>query len=98
MVIRIVKMHFKNEQLDSFLSLFNRYKSDIRNSRGCRSLELYQDQDNSCLFFTNSHWDSQTDLDNYRNSELFKEVWPATKAMFSERAQAWSVNKIVSLP
>ena len=98
MLIRIVKMHFKVEKVEAFLTLFERYKSDIRNTHGCRGLELYQDQDKPQLCFTYSLWDSEDHLDDYRKSELFKKVWPATKLMFKEKAEAWSVNKIVSLP
>ena len=37
------------------------------------------------------------DLENYRNSALFKNVWAKTKVLFNDKPQAWSVNKNVSL-
>ncbi|MBT8258970.1 MAG: antibiotic biosynthesis monooxygenase [Bacteroidia bacterium] len=98
MLIRIVKMNFKTEEIDNFLELFSRYKNDIRKSTGCCGLELYQDIDELNMFFTYSFWESQQDLEHYRQSEIFKMVWPKTKAMFKDKAHAWSVNKIVSLP
>ncbi|MBT8268333.1 MAG: antibiotic biosynthesis monooxygenase [Flavobacteriaceae bacterium] len=98
MLIRIVKMNFKTEEIDNFLELFSRYKNDIRKSTGCCGLELYQDIDELNMFFTYSFWESQQDLEHYRQSEIFKMVWPKTKAMFKDKADAWSVNKIVSLP
>ena len=35
--------------------------------------------------------------DAYRKSSFFKEVWTNTRKMFTEKAEAWSVDKIVSL-
>jgi heme-degrading monooxygenase HmoA len=47
---------------------------------------------NPNIFFTYSFWQSQNDLEKYRNSALFKEVWSKTKKMFAEKAQAWSTE------
>jgi hypothetical protein len=49
------------------------------------------------MFFTYSYWDDATDLENYRNSEFFKSVWAKTKVLFSEKPEAWSVNKLETL-
>ena len=48
-------------------------------------------------FFTYSYWDSENDLNNYRKSELFNEVWTFTKKLFNAKPEAWSVEKLVSL-
>ena len=98
MIIRIVKMHFKEDKIDDFLNHFNLHKATIRNFKGNMFLELYQDKDNASTFFTYSFWQSDEDLLSYRNSEFFKEVWQKTKIYFSEKPSAWSVKKIVSLP
>ena len=50
------------------------------------------------MFFTYSYWNSENDLNEYRNSELFAKVWAETKPMFAEKAQAWSVACKVELP
>jgi len=60
-------------------------------------LELYQDKNNPELFFTYSYWETEIDLENYRNSELFYDVWQFTKQLFNAKPEAWSVNKLVSL-
>ena len=39
-------------------------------------------------FFTFSHWESEADLNAYRESALFGEVWPKTKALFYDKPQA----------
>lgn len=98
MLLRIVRMTFKTEEVDNFLRLFDEHKEAIRESDGCTGLELMRDKDNPMIFFTYSRWHTKENLEAYRKSELFKKIWPKTKSMFSERAEAWSVDKIVSLP
>jgi heme-degrading monooxygenase HmoA len=58
---------------------------------------LYQDKSNKSIFFTYSYWETEADLDNYKNSALFDEVWTFTKKLFNAKPEAWSVNKLVSL-
>jgi heme-degrading monooxygenase HmoA len=76
---------------------FELMKAHIRNAPGNRLLELYQDKNNPCVFFTYSYWDSESDLDKYRNSALFDEIWTFTKKLFNAKPEAWSVDKLVSL-
>jgi len=97
MLIRIVKMTFAAEKIDDFQDRFHSIKEKIISFEGCQLLELYQDKDNPNVFFTYSYWDSEEALNQYRKSSFFKEVWTNTKKMFTERAEAWSVDKIVSL-
>lgn len=97
MLVRIVKMIFKEDKIDEFLINFNENKDKIRNTTGCNFLELYRDKTNSTIFFTYSYWDTEQDLNNYKNSNLFKNVWIKTKILFSDKPEAWSVTKIVSL-
>ena len=98
MLVRIVKMSFNNTLIDRFLNLFETHKYDIRSYPGCAYLELYQDKEQKNIFFTYSYWKSEVELNNYRQSELFKEVWSETKKLFNDKPLAWSVNKVVSLP
>lgn len=97
MFVRIVKMVFAEDSTGVFLQNFNNVKEDIRNVPGCRLLELYRDKDNPQVFFTYSYWEREQDLENYRNSDLFKGVWAITKPLFAQKAEAWSVDKMVSL-
>ena len=98
MFIRIVKMSFEEKCIETFLENFHQNKIDIRNFEGCHLLELYRDKDLANVFFTYSYWEAQENLDNYRQSDLFKSVWAKTKILFNDKPQAWSVDKIVSLP
>lgn len=97
MLVRIVKMTFDPEKIDDFQETFHKIKDKIVAFDGCQLVELYQDKNNKCIFFTYSYWKSEAHLESYRNSSFFKEVWSGTKKMFSAKAEAWSVDKIVSL-
>ena len=97
MFVRIVKMSFSTKNIDKFLKMFEEKKELIRNSDGCKLLELYQDKNNPEIFFTYSYWENDSDLENYKNSELFTTVWAKTKTFFNDKPQAWSVNKKTSL-
>jgi heme-degrading monooxygenase HmoA len=97
MFVRIVKMSFHPENIPAFLDNFEIMKTKIRNAEGNRLLELYQDKNDTNIFFTYSYWETEADLENYRQSELFYDVWEFTKRLFNDKPQAWSVDKLVSL-
>lgn len=94
MITRIVKMTFKKENTDEFIKIFEETKLLIKSFEGCLRLELLKDQSNNFTFFTISHWNSEEDLEQYRNSYLFKSTWSKVKPLFSEKAQAWSLVTI----
>ena len=94
MIKRIVKMEFKDEKINAFISLIEINKEKIVESKGCVSLEILQDIKNKNVFFTYSCWEREEDLNNYRNSTLFNEVWKETKTYFNNKPLAWSVNII----
>jgi (4S)-4-hydroxy-5-phosphonooxypentane-2,3-dione isomerase len=93
-IIRIVKMEFEPTKVETFLDLFHTTRDKIANSQGCLGLELLNDIGASNRFFTHSMWESEQDLENYRNSELFKQTWLKTKVMFNNKPEAWSLNPI----
>ncbi len=97
MFVRIVKMSFEPFNIEKFLTNFEENKEQIRNFDGCEFLELYRDKHNTNVFFTYSFWNSENDLENYRHSNLFKNVWAKTKPLFNAKPEAWSVDKLVSL-
>lgn len=94
MFTRIVKMEFQAEYIPAFLANFEQVKSKIRNFPGCSHLELYGDKNDETVYFTYSKWNATIDLENYRKSDLFKNVWATTKPMFRSKAQAWSVDVV----
>ncbi len=87
-------MTFKAEEISAFLTLFNNKKNLIAGFPGCQGVRLLNDVHSSEIFYTYSHWNSPNDLDNYRNSELFREVWAETKIKFSDKPEAWSYEEI----
>lgn len=97
MLTRIVKMTFKSEHVDEFKALMQVNSKRIKAFPGCVYLQILQDQRQPNIFFTYSHWESDAHLQQYRHSALFAEVWPAAKAGFAERAEAWSVDRFIEL-
>ena len=98
MIVRIVKMEFKEECVQDFIDLFESKKEEIRSFDGCRYLELLQGTEaKSKVFMTYSYWESEKELNNYRYSNLFEETWALTKKMFARKAEAISFKKLHSL-
>jgi heme-degrading monooxygenase HmoA len=94
MIVRIVRMQFRPGETDAFLDIFNASKHLIRQFEGCQRLSLYTEAGLPNVYFTYSIWDTLEHLDDYRNSELFRETWVKTKAVFDEKAQAWSMEEV----
>lgn len=92
MLIRIVKMQFKEGTIDQFETIFGSSHPRIRAFDGCMHLSLIRDIDNPNVFFTISHWTSEKALETYRQSELFRSTWNKTKPLFEKRAEAWSTS------
>jgi quinol monooxygenase YgiN len=93
MINRLVRMHFKTDEIAVFLEIFEHSKEHIRSFPGCRHLELWADTREKGVFFTYSRWDSEESLDHYRYSPLFKSVWSRVKPLFAQPATAWSLEK-----
>lgn len=92
MIVRIVRMTLLPDAVDSFLELYDRVSPDIRQRPGCHGLRLYRDVRWPSVLTTLSSWESETDLEAYRNSELFRATWAATRPLFAAPAEAWSQN------
>ena len=97
MIIRIVRMHFTEAGVDEFLEIFEANKVAIRNFAGCTHLQLLKDAEDPNCYTTLSHWTDAQSLENYRKSELFGKVWGRVKTLFSERTQAFSLEKFIEL-
>ena len=93
MIVRVVKMTFREDQLAKFFSLFEKQKTQIREFEGCLHLELLQDVADPRICFTYSHWDSEGSLDAYRHSDFFRETWQQTKALFEAKPEAWTLQQ-----
>lgn len=94
MITRIVKLHFQEEKVEDFLLLFDQVVTKVNGFPGCHKMYMLRDIKNQSIFITHSLWDSEEDLNNYRDSELFLSIWPTIKPWFAERAQAWSLENV----
>lgn len=94
MITRLVIMSFREEAVEDFLQLFDEHKELIRGVEGCEDLKLIQNTRNPTEISTLSRWKSERHLNNYRNSELFGKVWPATKKLFESQPEATSFEEI----
>lgn len=94
MIVRVVRMKFRADAVAKFRALFSERKATIAGFDGCVHLELWQDANDENIFCTYSHWESEAHLNRYRFSEFFKDTWTRTKALFAEKAVAWSVTRV----
>jgi quinol monooxygenase YgiN len=93
MIIRIVKIHFKENHLNDFFALFETVKWQVASFPECHGMKLLQDKNNPSIVMTYSLWESEAALENYRKSDLFSSIWPNIKPWFEEKAEAWTVEE-----
>jgi heme-degrading monooxygenase HmoA len=95
MIKRIVKMTFREEAVQTFVTdVFEQSKVHIRSFEGCRHMELLQHKSRTNILFTLSIWENEDALNAYRASALFADTWAKTKALFAEKAEAWTLELI----
>ena len=87
-------MTFDENRINDFIKCTEKIRTTIRSFKGCEGLEILQDAKQKNIFFTYSKWQSERDLDNYRKSDFFREIWPNTKKMFSGKPEAWTVENV----
>lgn len=97
-MVRYVRMHFRPEEIANFLLVFAQYQDRIRAVSGCQYLALQHDLTDEGCWMTHSRWASEEDLEAYRRSDLFREVWGKTKVLFSKSPEAYSVKNHIELP
>lgn len=97
MIKRIVKMQFRSDETAAFKQIYESSRHLIRAFEGCEHVELLNDTHQPEVFFTFSIWQSEAHLNTYRQSDLFKGVWSRTKALFAQKAEAWTVE-VVNFP
>lgn len=93
MIIRLVKMTFRADEVARFQALFEGWRHRIIAFPGCRHLQLLHDVRDPRVFFTYSEWDGPEDLEAYRRSDVFASVWPVVKVAFDAPAEAWTVER-----
>ena len=91
-MVRIVQLTFKEEYFDDFLTHFETVKDAINAFPGCKGMKLLKNKKRHGVVFTYSEWESEADLENYRNSALFGSIWPKVKQWFDDKPRAWSTD------
>lgn len=94
MIIRIVKMTFRDDSSETFKEFTISIKNTIQSFDGCLNINVLRDKHNPNIFFTYSHWESEEHLNRYRDSEFFKTTWAKTKQWFDAKPEAWTVEEI----
>lgn len=97
MLIRVVKMVFRPGFVDTFMSMMAENAGRIRAFDGCEHLEILQDRNDGSTVFTYSHWRDEHALENYRNSDTFRELWSFGRGQFAEKPAAWSFDRVIHL-
>ncbi len=88
-------MTFREEAVQTFVAeVFEQSKARIRAFEGCQQMELLRHKSRPNVLFTLSIWDEEASLEAYRASALFTDTWAKTKALFAEKAEAWTVEVI----
>lgn len=94
MITRVVKMTFREDEIQRFKQIFAESAALIQSFEGCGEVRLMQDNRNENVYFTLSKWQSEEHLNSYRSSVLFETTWAKVKPLFSEKAKAWSLLDI----
>jgi len=89
-LVRIVRLTFCPDAVDTFLDRFDESAPRVRAFPGCRRLELWRDPDTPTAFTTLTYWDDPDALDAYRESELFTSTWAAVTPLCADRPQVHS--------
>lgn len=97
MIVRVVRLTFREEEVTTFQKLFTDRSAQIRAFHGCLHLALWRDVKEPNVFCTYSHWEDGHALDNYRFSGFFKETWALTKSLFAAPPVAWSATEEIVL-
>ena len=97
MLIRIVKMSFQEDKVQEFIEDFKNSRNQIMDFDGCELLDLLEVKGKSGVYMTYSYWRDEESLDKYRQSDLFKSVWIPTKEKFSEKAEAWTMERVLGV-
>lgn len=94
MIIRIVKMYLKKDEIKSFTDFFSSFQNQILEFDGCMHHDLFPDKDNKEIYYSYTIWKSEVKLKKYRNSELIKNISKAVEPKCEKEPLAWTVDKV----
>ncbi len=88
---RIVRLHLAPGKEEEFRNIFRESQPVISEFPGCLRVRLLQSTDEPEVFYTQSLWEGEHALEQYRQSDFFRRTWSRTKALFDQPASAWSM-------
>ncbi|MBI4648104.1 MAG: antibiotic biosynthesis monooxygenase [Bacteroidia bacterium] len=94
MITRIVKVSVHDSKIDDFVSFMESVRDHMLAFNGCEHWEVLNDKTNKNIFFSYSIWKSEKELEAYKYSTLYKQIWSTCKQWFTKESQAWTVDNI----
>ena len=95
MIKRVVRLTLKDDaSINAFQEIYRSRNPFTKGVKGCREVKVLKDVDHDDVYYTFSIWDSNEDLEAYRQSNYFAETWPMVKAQLAKRAEAFSMTEI----
>jgi len=95
MIKRIVRLTMKDTvSMQAFEDIYERRNPHKKSVKGCLDVKVMRDVNEENVYYTVSTWESNGDLEAYRQSPYFKETWPMVKANLAKRAEAYSMMEI----
>ncbi len=99
MITRIVILPVRASEEQDFIKLLTRSFGEVRNSTGCTALTFLREnspEKNMINYVTYSKWNNESDLENYRQSFFFKNVWPAVKQFLGAKPSAYTLTPLLT--
>lgn len=90
-IVRIVRLTFKQENLNDFRHFFRETSPRIKSFEGCMELQSFQDNELPNVVYTLSRWTSAEHLERYRQSDFFKTTWEKVSRWFDDKPQAFTL-------
>jgi quinol monooxygenase YgiN len=90
-ILRLVRLTFKAENVETFLQFFSETAPHIRAFEGCIELQGFRDREQPNVVYTLSRWASPEHLENYRQSTFFKNTWEQVSRWFEDKPQAFTL-------
>lgn len=95
MITRLVKLSLHPDKTTEFETIFYQSQALIEGFEGCEKTNLFKVSGSAGQYFTISYWQNEQHLENYRASDLFKNVWSTVKPLFSAKAEAWTLKGVI---
>jgi quinol monooxygenase YgiN len=94
MIKRVVKLFMHSEHQEAFLAIYKNHIEYMAGLPEVITLELFEVKGEPGKYMTISTWTSEEGLENYRNSQYFKDIWAKIKPWFSDKPEAWTLDKL----